>query len=79
MRDEVEWHIKIHDELTRRHRTGTGTQPPEIVRWTWERAGLALRVTAVPKKPEARGRSTVLFGNSLPVMAWYVGEPWGTL
>jgi hypothetical protein len=124
MRDEVEWHIKIHDEITRRHQSGdrnfflflhvdvrnldtdaatseldtegrwlddldrdltqwlTEVDPDnanEPSRWTWDRAGLHFRVSAIPKKPEARGRSTVLFANSLPVMTWFVGERWATL
>src|SRR5215212_8351603 len=106
VRDEVEWHIKIHDEITRRHPSGDrnfflflhvdvrnldseaaarelddggrwlddldrgltrwlneldpddALEPP---RWTWDRAGLHFRVSAIPKKKEARGRSSVLF------------------
>ncbi len=121
-RDEVAWHIRVYEDLTRRRPAGDpnfflwlhvdvrnlanahaalenfdawmkdldeglsawleGLDPDELEQWTdwrWERGGLAVRLSAIPKKPEARRRASILIGNPLPTLAWYEGEQWGTL
>jgi hypothetical protein len=47
-----------------------GMHKPEHI---WDRAGLVVRFTAVPKKPEARGAAGPIVGNPTPSAAHWAG------
>jgi hypothetical protein len=40
---------------------------------TWHAAGLTVRFTAIPKKPEARGLGVPIVGNPIPPAAYWSG------
>jgi hypothetical protein len=40
---------------------------------TWEKSGLVVRFTAIPKTPEARGTGVPIVGNPVPSAAYWSG------
>jgi hypothetical protein len=66
LRRDVEAWLNGHDPD---HVFQTRHQPEHA----WDRAGLVVRFTAIPKKPEARGSSGPIVGNPTPPAAHWAG------